>query len=148
MARHCSASGYTLIKNSRALMWKWFSTLYRVLLRKQPMEKSVETGRKGMYGSISVMENEFSSRNSSKFGGVLKFHYIPLNQLLQCWILASLIYFPSNPNYSCIFSTSHIITKIKNLQLRKMTHFCFQLKYASSSLPYAHPFLKHGNYIL
>lgn len=48
------------------------------------MEKSVETGRKGMYGSISVMENEFSSRNSSKFGGVLKFHYIPLNQPLQC----------------------------------------------------------------
>lgn len=71
------------------------------------------------------MENEFSSRNSSKSGGVTKFHYIPLNPTLQCWILASLIYFPSNPNYSCIFSTSHIITKIKNLQLRKMTHFFF-----------------------
>lgn len=98
------------------------------------------------------MENESSSRNGSKWlhlcvVGLSKFYHIPPNPPFQCWILASLIYSLSNPNYSSIFSTSHIITKIKNVQLRKVTHFfsaevCFILPSVCSSIP------KQANYFL
>lgn len=99
------------------------------------------------------MECKSSSRNGSKWFhlclvGLPMLHHIPPNQPLLCWILASLIYSLSHPNYACIFSTSHIITEIKNVQLRKVTHFFFfQLKSASSCLPYVHPFPKQTNYI-
>lgn len=98
------------------------------------------------------MENESLSRNGSKWLylrviGLSKIHHIPPNQTLRSWILASLIYSLSNPNYSSIFS-SHIITKIIKCTTEKSDSFFFQLKSVSSCLPYVHPFPKQANYIL
>lgn len=133
-------------------MWKWVSTPLRVLLRQQPMEKPMESGSKNhLARSVGQNVNPHLEMVSKWFHlwkrGLSMLHHIPPNQPLQCWKLASFIYSLSNPNYSCIFSTSHIITEIKKCTTEKSDSFFFQLKSASSCLPYVHPFPQQANYI-